>query len=85
MIQVNFFNEWNQGLDNLKDIRKIKLQIIFLSDGLIMGAVCLLPLWVNPFKFCDEPDMAKTRLIDQSVIEDIVILACVFCTTPAYD
>jgi len=26
--------------DNLKDIRKIKVQVILVSNGLIMGAVC---------------------------------------------
>jgi len=26
--------------DNLKDIRKIRVLVIFVSNGLIMGAVC---------------------------------------------
>jgi len=29
------------GGDNLKDIRKIRVLVIFLSNGLIMRAVCL--------------------------------------------
>jgi len=41
-IQVNFFNERNQRLlgDNFEDIRKIRVQIIFVFNGLIMRAVC---------------------------------------------
>jgi len=40
--KLNFFNEWNQGFwgDNLKNIRKIRVLVKFLSNGLIMEAVC---------------------------------------------